>query len=137
MTDATNKKISWKLELKCAVNILIDTRTVLNDVNKVFQNRKLKWKLSNLRHQGTYTPTKMIIVIYDKNLVKINDLKIIKNGQMFSFKLKINNDCVNFPTVYATPEDDNPEFFLKAKEEFDSIEGDLASYVVTSILLVT
>ena len=70
------------LELKFAVIILMDTRTVLEDVNKIFQNRKLKWKLNNLRHQGTYTPTKGIIVIYDKNLVKITDLKIIKNGKM-------------------------------------------------------
>ena len=43
----------------------------------------------------------------------------------FLLGLKINNDGVNFTTVYAPPEDDNPEFFLKAKEEFDSIEGDL------------
>ena len=43
---------------------------------------------------------------------------------MISFKLKIKNDWVNFTTVYAPPEEDIPDFFLKAKEEFDSIEGD-------------
>ena len=110
------------LELKCAVNILIDTRTTIEDVNELFQSNKIKWKLG---HQGSYTPAKGIVIIYDKNLVKIKDLKIIKLGQLLSFKVKINNDWINFTSVYAPPECDDPEFFLKTKEALNDFDGDL------------
>ena len=36
VTGARNKKITMVLDLKCAVSIVIDTRTSLEDVNKVF-----------------------------------------------------------------------------------------------------
>ena len=60
-----------------------------------------------------------------KNPVKIKDLKIIKQGQLLSFKVKVNNDWINFTSVYAPPESDDPEFFLKTKEVLDKQEGDL------------
>ena len=44
---------------------------------------------------------------------------------MLSFKVKINNDWINFTSVYAPPEEDNPDFFLKTKGELDTMEGDL------------
>ena len=45
-------------------------------------------------------------------MVKLKDLKIIKNGQLLSFKVKIDNDWINFTAVYAPPEEDNLDFFL-------------------------
>ena len=42
VSSATNKNITRLLELKCAVNILIDTRTTSEDVNKLFLSNKLK-----------------------------------------------------------------------------------------------
>ena len=42
VAGATNKKISHLLELRCEVNIVIDTRANLDDVNKLFDNNKLK-----------------------------------------------------------------------------------------------
>ena len=119
------KKITSLLESKCAVNILIDTRATFEDVNKIFQSNKLKWKLGHFKHQGTYTPARGIIIIYEKNLVKVKDLKIIQQGQLLSFKVKINNDWINFTSVYALPENDNLEFFLITKEALDEMEGDL------------
>ena len=42
VTGATRKKITRILDLKCAINILIDTRTSIEDVEKIFLNHKLK-----------------------------------------------------------------------------------------------
>ena len=85
---------------------------------------KLKWKLGHLKHQCTHTKAKGIFIIYNKNMVTIKDLKITQNGQLLSFKVKINNDWINFTSVYTPPEEDNPEFFLNANEEHDTMEGD-------------
>ena len=50
VSGATNRKITRLLELKCAVNIIIDTKTTIEDVNKLFQSNKLKWKLGHFKH---------------------------------------------------------------------------------------
>ena len=42
VAGATHKKITRLLELKCAINVLIDTRTNIEGVNNIFQNNKLK-----------------------------------------------------------------------------------------------
>ena len=68
---------------------------------------------------------KGIIVFYKHNVVKAKDLKIIQAGQLVSFLAKANNDWVNFTTMYAPSDEDNPHFMLKAKQEFDKLEGDL------------
>ena len=112
---ATYKNLTRILDLKSEVNILIDTRTNLDGVNKIFNCNKLKWRLGHFRHQGTYTPAKVIVMIYDKNRVQVKDLKIIQNGQLISFRVKINTNWINFVSVYGPPEGDNPDFFLTTK----------------------
>ena len=89
VAGATYKKLTGILDLKNEVNILIDTRTNLDGVNKVFNGNKLKWRLGHFRHQGSYTPAKGIVMIYDKNRVQVKDLKIIQNGQLISFRVNI------------------------------------------------
>ena len=79
VAGATHKKITRVLDLKCEVNVLIDTRTNLEGVNKVFNSSKLKWRLGHFKHQGSYTQNKGIVIIYDKLRVQVKDLKIIKN----------------------------------------------------------
>ena len=110
VTGATRKKITRILDLNCAVNILIDKSTSLKEVDNIFLNGKLNWKLGHFKHIGTYTKNKGIIVIYDNNLVKV-----IQSGQLVCFLLKANNDWVNFSTMYAPPDNDNPQFMLNAK----------------------
>ena len=84
MAGATYKKITRVLDLKSEVNVLIDTRTNLEGVKKLFNCNKLKWRLGHFRHQGTYTPAKGMVLIYDKNSVQVKDLKIIQNGQLIT-----------------------------------------------------
>ena len=84
VTGATHKKITRVLDLKCEVNVLIDTRTNLEGVNKLFNSSKLKWRLGHFKHQGSYTQNKGIVIIYDKLRVQVKDLKLIKNGQRIS-----------------------------------------------------
>ena len=48
--------------------------------------------------------------MYHKNLVKVEDLKVIQAGQLVSFLVKANNDWVNFTTMYASVDEDNPNF---------------------------
>ena len=57
VAGATYKKFTRVLDLKCEVNVLLDTRTNLDGVNKLFNSNKLKW------HQGSYTPNKGIVLI--------------------------------------------------------------------------
>ena len=85
MAGATDRKVTRVLDLKCEVNVLIDTRTNLDGVNKLFNSNKLKWRLGHFKHQGSYTPNKGIVLIYDKHRVQVKDLKIIKNGQPYKF----------------------------------------------------
>ena len=118
VAGATSAKITRIIDLNCDLNILIDTRTSIEDVEKIFLNHKLKWKSCNYKHIGTYTKNKGIIVIYRHNVVKVKDLKIIQAGQLVSFLVKANNDWDNFTTMYAPSDEDNPHFMLKAKQEF-------------------
>ena len=112
---ATRKKITRSLDLKRAFNILIDTRALIEDVEKIFFNHKVKKKLGHLKHIRTYTKTKAIIVMYDENLVKVKDLKVMQAGQLVSFLVVANNDCIDFTTMYAPADENNPKFMLKAK----------------------
>ena len=71
---ATNEKISRILDQKFTINILIGTRTALEEVNRIFLGPKLKWKSSNYKHLGTYSKNKEIVIFYNKCLAKIRDL---------------------------------------------------------------
>ena len=42
-----------------------------------------------------------------------------------SFLVKANNDWVNFTTMYAQVDQENPNFMLKATQAFDNLKGDL------------
>ena len=86
MAGATHKKITSGLDLKCEVNVLIDTRTNLDGVNKLFNSNKLEWRLGHFKHQGSYTPNKGIVLIYDKHRVQIKDLKILKKRATHKFQ---------------------------------------------------
>ena len=59
--------------------------------------------------------------MYDKNLVKVKDLKVIQAGQLVSFLVKAKNDWINFNTMYAPAYEDNPNFMLKAKQAFGNM----------------
>ena len=107
------------------VDLLINTHTSIEDVDKIFQSHKLKWKLGHFKHIGTYTKNKGFIVIYNNNLLKVKDLKVILVGQLVSFLVKVNNDWINFTTMYAPPDDNNPNFMLNGKQALDNMEGDL------------
>ena len=61
----TNRKISRILDLKCAINIRIDTRTALEEVNIIFLGPKLKWKLRNYKHLGAYSKNKGTVIFYN------------------------------------------------------------------------
>ena len=69
------------------INILIDTRTNLDGVNKMFNCSKLNWKLGQFWRIGTYNQAKGILLNYDKNMVQVKDLKIIQHGQLISFRV--------------------------------------------------
>ena len=134
-TAATRKKLTRILDLTCTINILTDTCTSIEDVDKTFLNRKLVWKLGNFKHLGTYTKMKGIINIYNNSIVKVKQLKIVQAGQLVSFLVKANNDWVNFTTIYAPADKDNTNFMLKAKQSLDTMEGDLGINVVILIPL--
>ena len=109
---ATNKKITRILDLKCDVNIIIDSRTSQPGVNNLFNSHNLKWRLSNFRHKGSYTLLKGIVMVYDRTRVQVDNLNIIQDGQLLSFRVKVNNTWINCVTVYGPPEGDNSSFFL-------------------------
>ena len=88
VASATRAKMTRIVNLGCDLNIIIDTHTSVEDVEKIFLNHKLKWKLSQFKHIRTYAKNKGIIVFYKHNVVKIKDSKIIQAGQLVSFQAK-------------------------------------------------
>ena len=125
VTGATYKKITRILDLKCEVNIIIDSRTSQPGVNSLFNSHNLKWRLGNFRHKGSYTLVKGIVMVYDRTRVQVDNLNVIEEGQLLSFRVKVNNTWLNCVTVYGPPEGDNSNFFLKTKTTLDSMDGDL------------
>ena len=125
MAGATFKKFTRILDLKCEVNIIIDSRTSLQGVNSLFNSQNLKWRLGNFRHKGSYTLVKGIVMVYDRTRVQVDNLNVIEEGQLLSFRVKVNNTWLNCVTVYGPPEGDNSNFFLKTKTTLDGMEGDL------------
>ena len=47
--------------------------------------------LSNYKHEGSYTESKGVIILYNNKKVKIDDVSIIEDGMLVSFRLKIQN----------------------------------------------
>ena len=125
VAGASFKKLTRILDLKCEVNIIIDTRTSLQGVNKLFNSHNLKWRLGNFRHKGSYSLVKGIVMVYDRTRVQVDNLNIIKEGQLLSFRVKVNNSWINCVTVYGPPEGDISNFFLTTKTTLDNMDGDL------------
>ena len=65
-----------------------------------------------------------VVVLYKRGATKIKNFETHIQGQLVSFKAKINVTWVNFVSVYGPPEGDNPNFFLSAKSILDSMDGD-------------
>ena len=55
----------------------------------------------------------------------MDNLNVIHDGQLLSFRVKVNNTWINCVTIYGPPEGDNSDFSLKTKSTLDSMEGDL------------
>ena len=64
--------------------------------------------MSSLKHVGSYTKKKCVIVLYNKNKTKINDVKIIQEGMLSSFRLKTYTDFLRILGSYAPSAEDEP-----------------------------
>ena len=104
---------------------MIDSQTGLTGVNSLFNSQNLKWRLSHFKHKGSYTPAKGIVMIYARTRVQVDNLNVIHDGQLLSFRVKVNNSWINCVSIYGPPEGDNSDFFLKTKSTLDSMEVDL------------
>ena len=63
---------------------------------------------------GTLIEIKGILVLYNKLQTKIKNRKVILDGQLLEFSLKVNNVWVNIVSCYASPDIDDPAFLLEA-----------------------
>ena len=88
--------------------------------------------MSSYKHVGSYTKYKDVIVFYNKNKTILDDVSLIQEGMLLSFRMKINNKYVRILGSCAPLESDEPEFFYKckdvlnqAKENHGLILGDL------------
>ena len=88
--------------------------------------------MSNFKHIGSYTKAKGVIVLYNKNKTKVDDVQIIQDGMLLSFWLKINTEYIRVLGCYAPSAGDEPEFLYKCKnvlnhatEKHGMIVGDL------------
>ena len=48
--------------------------------------------MSSSKHVGSYTKSKGVIVLYDKNKTKVDDVSIIQEGMLLIFWMNINKD---------------------------------------------
>ena len=87
VAGASFKKLTRILDLKCEINIIIDSRTSLQGVNGLFNSHNLKWRLGNFRHKGSYSNVKGIVMVYDRTRVQVDNLNIIKEEQLLSFRV--------------------------------------------------
>ena len=46
----------------------------------------------------------------------MDNLNVIKDGQLFSFRVKVNNTGINCVTIYEPHEGDNSDFLLTTKK---------------------
>ena len=72
-----------------------------------------------------------IIVLYNNKKVKIEDLPVIEEGSIISFRLKIQDYAIRILGCYAPSFGDDPDYFINCKEildqstEYGMIVGDL------------
>ena len=69
--------------------------------------------MSSYKHLGSYTKSKGVIVLYNKNKTKIYDVSKIQGGMLLSFQMKINNNYIRVLGFYVPSDSDEPEFFYK------------------------
>ena len=78
--------------------------------------------LSCYSHFGTYTKTKGIIVLFNKKKCKIEEIEIIKEGMLVSFKATIQNESIRILGCYAPSSGDDPEYVFDCKELLDNAQ---------------
>ena len=121
--NLTHKKLNSILDLKNTVNIIIDSKVSEKEADQICNNN-FKYLLRDFKHVGTLTKIKGILVIYNKHMTAIKNLRTVIEGQLLEFSLKINNIWVNIVSAYAPPDMDDPNFLLEAKASLDSMDGD-------------
>ena len=114
--DLADKKINRILNLSAEIHILIDTRCNKDDFCNFLDKSKFKYLLSNYKHVGTYTNSKGVVILYNNKKVKIDDVSIIEDGMLVSFRLNIQNESIRILGCYAPSSGDEPEFFVKCKD---------------------
>ena len=87
------------MDPKKDLNILIDTKVGLPDFEHIVNDQNLMYRLSRHRHVGTYTNTKGIIVLYNKDKCRVNNLDVIIEGQMISFTISFNSKIINIIAI--------------------------------------
>ena len=80
--NLADKKISRILTLKVDVHIIIDSRCSEDKFYNFLNTSQHKYMLSNFKHLGSYTNNRGVIVLYNKNKVKINDFHINQAGNL-------------------------------------------------------
>merc|ERR1712082_600406 len=98
----THKKLSHIIDLKNSINILVDSKISDAEADQVCNN-DFKYLLQDSAHIGTLIKIKGILVLYNKKLTQIMDVKIIKEGQLLEFEFKTNNVWVNVVACYVPP----------------------------------
>ena len=99
VAGATRAKITRIVDLNCDLNILIDTRTSVEDVEKIFLNHKLKWKLSQFKHIKTYAKNPTFSgdeIQSPKNLKLKTDRKIKSSFVVTTFFYKTVNSILKY-----------------------------------------
>ena len=71
--------------------------------------------MASCKYVGSYTKNKDVIVLYNQNKMKIDDVSIIQEGMLLSFCLKINTEYIRILGSYAPSDGDEPELFFKCK----------------------
>ena len=112
--NLTHRKLNSILDLKNSVNILIDSKVSETEANQICNNN-FKYLLKDYKYVGSLTKIKGILILCNKHQTKIKNLKVIRDGQLLEFSLKVNNVWVNVVSCYAPPDIDDPSFVLEAK----------------------
>ena len=79
--------------------------------------------MTSYKHVGSYNQSKGVIVLYKRNQTKIDDVSIIQEGMLLSFRMKIQNKYVRILGWYPPSDGDKPEFFFKCKDVPNQAEG--------------
>ena len=85
--NLTHKKLNSILDLKNTVNIIIDSKVSEKEADQICNN-DFKYLLRDFKHVGTLTKIKGILVIYNKHMTTIKNLRTVIEGQLLEFSLK-------------------------------------------------